>query len=81
MNGSRTGKRDEAIRLIPLLDRAAGGLEYVEQPCASVEDLAAVRRRVDVPIAADESIRRAEDPYYLTSQTLRVITEPGSVMP
>ena len=29
----------------------------------SVEDLAAVRRRVDVPIAADESIRRAEDPY------------------
>ena len=45
------------------LDRAAGGLEYVEQPCASVEDLAAVRRRVDVPIAADESIRRAADPY------------------
>ena len=30
---------------------------------AAVEDLAAVRRRVDVPIAADESIRRAEDPY------------------
>ena len=53
---------DEAVTLIPLLDRAAGGLEYVEQPCASVEDLAAVRRRVDVPIAADESIRRAEDP-------------------
>ncbi len=46
-----------------MLDRAAGGLEYVEQPSASVEDLAAVRRRVDVPIAADESIRRAEDPY------------------
>ena len=28
-----------------------------------VEDLAVVRRRVDVPIAADESIRRAADPY------------------
>jgi O-succinylbenzoate synthase len=54
---------DEAVTRIPLLDRAAGGLEYVEQPCASVEDLAAVRRRVDVPVAADESIRRAEDPY------------------
>lgn len=54
---------DEAVAAIGLLDRAAGGLEYVEQPCASVEDLAAVRRRVDVPIAADESIRRAEDPY------------------
>jgi O-succinylbenzoate synthase len=44
------------------------GLEYVEQPCARVEELADLRRRlarsgVDVLIAADESIRRAEDPY------------------
>ena len=54
---------DEAVTAIGILDRAAGGLEYVEQPCASVEELAAVRRRVDVPVAADESIRRAEDPY------------------
>ncbi len=54
---------DEAVTRIPLLDRAAGGLEYVEQPVADVEDLALVRRRVDVRIAADESIRRAEDPY------------------
>jgi O-succinylbenzoate synthase len=54
---------DEAVALIPWLDRAAGGLEYVEQPVATVEDLAVVRRKVDVPIAADESIRRAEDPY------------------
>lgn len=54
---------EEAVRAIAVLDRAAGGLEYVEQPCASVEDLAAVRRRVEVPIAADESIRRASDPY------------------
>ena len=53
----------EAVARIPLLARAAGGLEYVEQPSPSVEDLAAVRRRVEVPIAADESIRRAEDPY------------------
>jgi len=45
-----------------LLDAAADGLEYVEQPCRTVEELAAVRRRVDVPVAADESIRRAEDP-------------------
>jgi o-succinylbenzoate synthase len=52
-----------AVAAIRALDRAAGGLEYVEQPCASVEDLAAVRRAVGVPIAADESIRRAVDPY------------------
>ena len=54
---------DEAVSRIAALDRAAGGLEYVEQPVADVEDLARVRRRVEVPVAADESIRRAEDPY------------------
>jgi len=54
---------DRAVAAIKELDRAAGGLEYVEQPCATVEELAAVRRRVGVPIAADESIRRADDPY------------------
>ena len=54
---------DEAVAAIALLDKASGGLEYVEQPCARVEDLALVRRKVAVPIAADESIRRADDPY------------------
>jgi O-succinylbenzoate synthase len=54
---------ESAVRAVGVLDRAAGGLEYVEQPCATVEELAAVRRRVSVPVAADESIRRAEDPY------------------
>ena len=53
---------DEEVAAISALDRAACGLEYVEQPCPSVAELAAVRRRVDVRIAADESIRRAEDP-------------------
>ena len=41
---------------------ALGPLEYIEQPCATVEELAQVRRAVDVPIAADESIRKADDP-------------------
>lgn len=49
---------DEAIRAI----RAIGEVEYAEQPCATVEELAAVRRAVQVPIAADESIRKASDP-------------------
>jgi O-succinylbenzoate synthase len=53
---------DTAVTYIRRLDRAAGGLEYVEQPCATLDELAAVRARVDVRIAADESIRRAEDP-------------------
>ncbi|WP_188543995.1 o-succinylbenzoate synthase [Rhodococcoides trifolii] len=41
---------------------ALGELQYAEQPCATVEELAEVRRRVSTPIAADESIRKAEDP-------------------
>jgi O-succinylbenzoate synthase len=44
---------------------ADGPLEYLEQPCATVDELAALRRRPDmpdVPIAADESIRKADDP-------------------
>lgn len=53
---------DTAVTRIRELDRAAGGLEYVEQPCATLDELAAVRKRVEVRIAADESIRRAEDP-------------------
>lgn len=53
---------DTAISRIRELDAAAHGLEYAEQPCPSIEELAAVRRKVDVRIAADESIRRAEDP-------------------
>lgn len=53
---------DTALSRLRLLDRAAGGLEYAEQPCAAVADLAVLRRRTGVRIAADESIRRAEDP-------------------
>lgn len=53
---------ETAIARLRVLDRAAGGLEYVEQPCRTVAELAVVRRGVDVPVAADESIRRAEDP-------------------
>ncbi|GAA1718662.1 o-succinylbenzoate synthase [Kribbella yunnanensis] len=51
---------DQALHALTELSRF--DLEYVEQPCAAVEDLAAVRRRTDVLVAADESIRRAEDP-------------------
>lgn len=42
-------------------------LDYAEQPVAAVEDLVRLRVRlaaagVDVPVAADESVRRASDP-------------------
>jgi O-succinylbenzoate synthase len=37
-------------------------VEYLEQPCATVAELAEVRSRVSVAVAADESIRKAADP-------------------
>jgi o-succinylbenzoate synthase len=57
---------DEALHAVRELNRF--DLEYVEQPCASVGELADLRRRLarsglSVLIAADESIRRAQDPY------------------
>ena len=40
-------------------------LEYIEQPCATVPELADLRRRVKymgIPVAADESVRKSTDP-------------------
>jgi O-succinylbenzoate synthase len=51
---------DTAVARLRELGR--GGLEYVEQPCATLEELRALRRRVDVRVAADEVVRRAGDP-------------------
>ncbi|MGB3486398.1 MAG: o-succinylbenzoate synthase, partial [Mycobacterium sp.] len=52
---------EEAVQAAAALT-ADGPLEYLEQPCLTVPELAEVRRRVSVPVAADESIRKAEDP-------------------
>lgn len=57
---------DQATSALRQLSRFT--LEYAEQPCGSVEELRVLRQRlagrgIDVPIAADESIRRATDPY------------------
>jgi O-succinylbenzoate synthase len=54
---------DEAEHAIHAM--AEFDLEYVEQPCASIEELAEIRRRtgyLDLPIAADESVRKESDP-------------------
>ncbi len=52
---------DTAVARIRALE-AAVGLEYVEQPCATLPELAALRRRIDVRIAVDEGVRRSDDP-------------------
>jgi O-succinylbenzoate synthase len=51
---------DTAVARIRELDRV--GLEYVEQPCVTLTELAALRRRVDVRVAVDEGVRRSADP-------------------
>ena len=54
---------DEAEHAIHAL--AEFDLEYAEQPCATVDELAQIRKRVKymgIPIAADESVRKAADP-------------------
>jgi len=54
---------DEAEHAIHALARF--DLEYVEQPCSSVDELVELRERIKymgIPIAADESVRKASDP-------------------
>jgi O-succinylbenzoate synthase len=52
---------DQAVSALAAL--APYGLEYCEQPCATVAELAAVRRAGSgVLVAADESVRKAGDP-------------------
>ena len=53
---------ETAIRRLARYD-----LELVEQPVARLEDLARLRRRVAVPLAADESVRGLDDARRLRS--------------
>jgi O-succinylbenzoate synthase len=61
-NASGQWDIDTAVGAIAALGKAAGGLEYVEQPCHSLDDTAAVRRRVDVRVAVHGSVRVRQDP-------------------
>lgn len=49
---------EDAARALSRL--AAYGVEYVEQPCASIDETLALRRMIDLPIALDESVRYAD---------------------
>ncbi|MEO5920764.1 MAG: enolase C-terminal domain-like protein, partial [Pseudolysinimonas sp.] len=60
---------DEAERAAHAL--APFDLEYLEQPCATVPELAELRSRLHdwaLPIAADESVRKAEDPLLVARE-------------
>lgn len=49
---------EDAARALRRL--GAYGLEYVEQPCPTVDEILALRASTDVPIALDESVRYAD---------------------
>jgi O-succinylbenzoate synthase len=38
-------------------------IEYVEQPCATIDELRELKKRVDVKIVGDEVLRKAKDPF------------------
>ncbi|MFL6288725.1 MAG: o-succinylbenzoate synthase [Actinomycetes bacterium] len=54
---------EEAIYALEALQEF--DLEYVEQPCGSLVECAAVRRVVDMPVAIDEGVRKAPDPHHV----------------
>ena len=60
---------DTATSRLARLERF--GLEYVEQPVATLEEMRELRRRVTIPLAADELVRQGTNP-------LRVIEEGGA---
>jgi O-succinylbenzoate synthase len=56
---------DDALRNLYSYYENIGPLEYVEQPCATIEELRELKRKIKIPlrIAADEIIRKAPDPF------------------
>lgn len=58
---------DDALKNLAAITDVIGEIQYVEQPCATIEELRELRDRADFPlvVAADEIIRKAEDPFAL----------------
>ena len=40
-----------------------GDIEYIEQPCATIQELRELKKRIDVKIVGDEVLRKAKDPF------------------
>jgi O-succinylbenzoate synthase len=50
---------DQAVSFL----QSVGNIEYIEQPCATIEELCELKKRVDVKIVGDEVLRKAKDPF------------------
>ena len=70
LNANGMWSVEDAVRAIAILAEAAAGVEFVGDPCRTTAELAAVRSRVDVPIAAEASCAEAVDVVILRSGPL-----------
>ena len=61
---------NEALESLTAIYENIGELEYVEQPCGTIEELRELKSRLtfDLLIAADEVLRKAEDPFAVDLQ-------------
>ena len=50
---------DQTVSLLQLV----GEIEYIEQPCATLEELRELKKRIDVKIVGDEVLRKAKNPF------------------
>jgi O-succinylbenzoate synthase len=50
---------DQAVSFLD----SVGDIEYVEQPCATIDELRELKKRFDVKIVGDEILRKAKDPF------------------
>lgn len=55
---------DQATRFLEI----CGQIEYVEQPCATINELQELKRRIDVTIVGDEVLRKSDDPFDVNLQ-------------
>jgi O-succinylbenzoate synthase len=46
-----------------LFINSSGEIEYIEQPCATIEELRELKKRIDIKIVGDEVLRKASDPF------------------
>ena len=63
-------KVDQALVSLYAIYEEVGPLEYVEQPCASLDELRRLKEElvVDINITGDEVIRKAADPFAIDLQ-------------
>ena len=50
---------EQAVSLLQLV----GDIEYIEQPCATIEELRELKKQINVKIVGDEVLRKAKDPF------------------